>query len=132
MLVLSFVLLSIVKTRFGLCSLLSWSGEGLTMQRYDFFSYKTIYIYKYIYCGEKTQRNPTKPNETHVFPRKPAYPLLFPRKPTQSLWWWGGVSYLCIAIGVRALVFGLFSLRSPLDVPYWAARNGGVGLEECG
>ena len=82
----------------------------------------------YILWGE----NPTKPNETHVFPRKPAYPLLFPRKTTQSLWWWGGVSYLCIAIGVRALVFGLFSLRSPLDVPYWAARNGGVGSEECG
>ena len=65
--------------------------------------YIYIYIYIYILWGE----NPTKPNETHVFPRKPTYPSLSPRKPTQSLCVWGGVSYLCIAIGVRALVFGL-------------------------
>ena len=26
----------------------------------------------------------------------------------------------------------LVSLRSPLDVPYGAARNGGVGSGECG
>ena len=91
-----------------------------------FFLQNNIYIYKYIYIAGR------KPNETHVFPRKPAYPLLFPRKTTQNLWWWGGVSYLCIAIGVRALVFGLFSLRSPLGVPYWAARNGGVGSGDCG
>ena len=74
-----------------------------------FFLQNNIYINIYILRGE----NPTKPNETHVFPRKPAYPLLFPRKTTQSLCWWGGVSYLCIAIAVRALVFGLFPLGRP-------------------
>ena len=75
--------------------------------------------------------NPTKPTYSHASPRKPAYPPLFPRKPTQSLWGWGGVSYLCIAIGVRVGLW-LVSLRLPLDVPYGAARNGGVGLGDCG
>ena len=88
-------------------------GRGFDAAKIRLFSYKTIYIYIYIYCWEKTQRNPTKPNETHVFPRKPTYPSLSPRKPTQSLCVWGRVSYLCIAIGVRALIFGLFPLGRP-------------------
>ena len=87
-------------------------GRGLTLQRYDFFPTKQyIYINIYILRGE----NPTKPTYSHVSLRKPAYPSLSPQKPTQSLWGWGVVSYLCIAIGVRALVFGL-------DFPYVALR----------
>ena len=79
-------------------------GRGFDAAKIRLFFYKTIYILIYILRGE----NPTKPNETHASPPKPTYPSLSPRKPTQSLWGWGAVSYLCIAIGVRALVFALF------------------------
>ena len=39
-------------------------GRGLTLQRYDFFSTKQYILY--IYCGEKTQRNPRIPTETYL------------------------------------------------------------------
>ena len=121
-------------------------GEGLTLQRYDFFPTKQ-YIYKYIYCGEKTQRNPripTYPHETLLIPHYPhenrrkaygggarcrtfALRLGFERQKSAN-------GCLCRTIntlkGPWSLV--LISLRSPLGVPYGAARNGGVGSGECG
>ena len=99
-------------------------GEGLTLQRYDFFSYKTIYIY----CGEKTQRNPTKPTYSHGNLLIPHYPHEKPRKA-----YGGGVGCRTFALRLRfGLGLWLVSLRSPLDVPYGAARNGGVGSGEWG
>ena len=52
-------------------------GEGLTLQRYDFFSTKQ-YIYKYIYIAGR------KPNETHVFPRIPTETCLSLIIPTKT------------------------------------------------
>ena len=100
-------------------------GRGFDAAKIRLFSYKTIYIYKYIYIARR------KPNETHEKPRKPTYPSLFPRKPTQSLWGWAGCRTFALRLGSsRSLV--LISLISPLGVPYGAARNGGVGSGECG
>ena len=95
-----------------------------------FFLQNNIYIY--IYCGEKTQRNPTKPNETQRNPTKPTYPHLFPRKPTETHCAGTGLSYLCSAIGVRPWSLVWVALRSPLDVPYRAAQNSGVGSGDYG
>ena len=103
-------------------------GEVLTLQRYDFFSYKTIYIYQYIYCGEKTQRNPTKPTYSHENLLIPHYPHEKPRKA-----YGGGVGCRTFALRLGFRPWSLpCSLRLPLDVPYGAARNGGVGLGDCG
>ena len=87
-----------------------------------------IYINIYIYCGEKTQRNPTKPTYSHGNLLIPYYSHEKPRKA-----YGGGVG--CRTFALR-LGFGPWSLpcslRLPLDVPYRAARNGGVGSGECG
>ena len=94
-----------------------------------FFLQNNIYILIYIYCGEKTQRNPTKPTHSHGNLLIPYYSHEKPRKA-----YGGGVG--CRTFALR-LGFGpwslvLISLISPLGVPYGAARNGGVGSGECG
>ena len=104
-------------------------GRGLMLQRYDFFSTKQyIYINIYILRGE----NPTKPTHPHASPRKPAYPSLSPRKPTQSLWGGVGCRTFALRLGFGPWSLVLVSLRSPLGIPYGAARNGGVGSGDYG
>ena len=99
-------------------------GESFNAAKIRLFSYKTIYIY--IYIAER------KPNETQRNPRKPTYPHLFPRKPTETHCAGTGLSYLCSAIGVRPWSLVWVALRSPLDVPYRAAQNSGVGSGDYG
>ena len=74
-----------------------------------FFLQNNIYIY--IYCGEKTQRNPTKSNETQRNLLIPTYSHGNPRKPT-------ALGLGCRTFAVR-LGFdrGLWS-GSPLDRPW--------------
>ena len=102
--------------------------RALTLQRYDFFPTKQ-YIYKYIYIAGR------KPNETHVFPRIPTETCLSPIIPTKTdakpMGVGRGVVPLHCDCG-SGLGLWLVSLRLPLDVPYGAARNGGVGSGECG
>ena len=90
-----------------------------------FFLQNNIYIY---IAGRK-------PNETQRNPRIPTETCLSPIIPTKTY-----AKPMCVGQGVvplhcdwgSDLGLWLVSLRSPLDVPYGAARNGGVGSGECG
>ena len=124
MLVLSFVLLSIVKTRQSIISrslLRRCRARGrqiLPLAVGGAFGCGRV-------CWEKTQRNPRIPTETCLSP------IIHTKTDAKPMGVGRGVVPLHCDCG-SGLGLWLVSLRSPLGVPYRSARNGGVGSGECG
>ena len=128
MLVLSFVLLSIVKTRWSIIS-----RSLLRRCRVRDKQTLRLEVGGVFGCGcVCAERKPNEPQRTPRIPTETCLSLIISTKTHAKPMGVGrGVVPLHCDCG-SGLGLWLVSLRSPLGVPYRSARNGGVGSGECG